>query len=206
LTPFVPFPDGVQGELLFDYFGLPISNRLWFIDRFPPTLASDVDDAAVGLATWYALQVLPLLGNDLIFLGSRVSRWDTSPSSYVSSFPVSIPGGSSVRSHGASVAYRVLFQGDNSQDFKLNANIIPGIPLDMIVGNTMDAGFRSALRDAYINLIDDTGRWTAGNKWRWQVGSSRLGGVYRSTLASARTDLIHVTDLYSTQRRRRTGF
>lgn len=203
MTPFVPFADGAQGQLHYLYAGEPVSNRIWLLDRFPPTLTSEYDQAADGLRAWCEEQLLIHLGNDLLFLGASVSDWSASPSPYVAYSPSTAVGGSPDRSHSANVAYRVLFRGDSSQSFKDNAHFLPGIPLGAIAGNTINPSFTAAIFDAYVDLIDRTGTWSAGNKWRWVVASSWLDGSLRPSLDVARTDFIAVSDPYSTQRRRR---
>lgn len=205
MTPFVPFADGVQAYLHFSYYGLPISNRLWFLNRFETPTPTTIDEAAVGLADWATDWLVPFLGSDLEFLGTSVADWSASPPPYTSVEPRSQFGGASTESHSANVSYRVLLKGSSAQTFKNNSQFVPGVPLGEVVGNTVSSVFRDAVFEAYVALIDAAGGWSAGNLWRWVVASSWLDGILRPELAFARTDFILVTDLYVTQRRRRLG-
>lgn len=205
MTPFVPFADGVQARLNFDYYGLPISNRLWFFNRFATPTPTTIDEAATGLADWADVWLVPLLGNDLEFVGTLAADWSANPSPYTSVVSRSSFGGALTESHSANVAYRVLLKGSSAQTFKNNSQFVPGVPLGEVTGNTVSPAFRDAVFDAYVALIDAAGTWSAGNLWRWVVASSWFEGALRSDLAFARTDFIIVSDLYVTQRRRRLG-
>jgi hypothetical protein len=204
MTPFVPFTNGARGEVLFAFAGQSISNRFWLLSRFDPPTSTQIDEAATGLVQWATDWLMPYLGADFELVGARVADWSASPSPYTAVSSVSVFGGSSSNSHSANIAYRVLIQGSSAQTWKNNSSFVSGIPLDIITGNVVDPSFRSAVFEAYVALIDATGGWSAGNIWRWVVGSSWLNGTLRDELAFARTDFIFTTDVYSTQRRRRT--
>lgn len=205
MTPFVPFPDGAQAEALYVFDGQPISNRFWFLNRQPPTTLAQIENLSVGLAGWAVDHVLPVLGNDVEFVGARARSWDVSPPSHEILTTMSEFGGASFRSLSANVAVRIELKGSTAQTFKNNSSFVGGIPIDVVTENTVDAGFLDALFEAYVFLIDAAALFGPFPAWTWVVASSWFGGNLRSNLAIARMDFVLIKSNISTQRRRRTG-
>jgi len=203
VTPFVPFTDGAQVTLHYVLFGEPCSNRLWFLNRQPPTTAIQLDALADGCRVWYEELMLPILSEDLLLQEVRATDWSSDPPFYVAVSPSLMTGQVSVESHSANVADRVKFQGSTAQTWRDNSHFIPGIPESAVTGNTVDLAFRSAVFEAYVALIDRAAVFGPFPAWRWMTASSWSNGSLRSSLAVARTDFIKFANPWSTQRRRR---
>lgn len=205
MTPFIPFPNGAQAEALYVFDGKPITNRFWFLNRQPPTTAIQIENLAIGLGEWARTNVLPFLGNDIQLVGARARSWDTTPATHETVTTIGDSGGSSSRCLSANVAVRIELKGSSAQTFRNNSSFVGGIPIDVVEGNTVDAGFLDNLFEAYVDLIDLAAVFGVFPAWRWVVASSWESGSLRSTLAFARTDFILVKNNFTTQRRRRTG-
>lgn len=205
MTPFVPFPNGAQAEVLFLFDGEPFSNRFWFLNRQPPTTAAQVENLAVGVGGWARDHVLPSLGNDVELVGAVARSWDSTPAAHEFLTTISEFGGSVVRSVSANVAYRIELEGSSDQTFKNNSSFVGGVPLDMVEGNTINDTFLDAMFEAYVALIDLAAVFGDFPAWTWVVASSWLNGSLRSNLEVARMDFVLIKNNLSTQRRRRTG-
>lgn len=201
--PFVPLSDGAQVEIIFMLFGEVVENRLWFITRQPPITSLQLQNLVIGVASWHIAQVLPHLSQDIVLTQIRGRDWtDTPPPFEINGF-TAVAGGVLDAAHSANVSYRVAFKGDNSQTFKNNSNFIPGIPQSAVAENTMDSGFLTAIRNAYINLIDLAAGFGPFPAWRWVITSNYAGGAYRTLQEHARTDFIRTPSPYVSPRRKR---
>lgn len=203
MTPFVPFPDGVQVYVNYSLFTMPCSCRLWFRNRQPPNTTDQIDNLALGVKSWCEANLLPILSQDLTLVDVTAEDWNASPPSYTSIATSGVSGGDLEASHSANVACRVVFKGDSSQDFPNNSHFIPGIPLSKITANTLDATFLSAVFEAYVTLIDAAPVFGPFPAWTWVIGSSWSGGALRSSLKVARMDFVRFSNPISTQRRKR---
>lgn len=203
MTPFVPFTDGCQVVLHYDLFGLPCSNRLWFLNRQPPNDPGQIDNLAFGVAGWAVSWLLPYLSKDLTLVSVTAADWNSFPSPYVATETVGIAGGDLDESYSANVAIRVVFKGSSAQDFPNNSHFVAGIPHHAISENNVDVLWRDNIFEAYVALIDAAAAFGPFPAWRWMVGSSWLSNTLRSELAVARMDFVRFANDWSTQRRRR---
>jgi hypothetical protein len=205
VTAFVPFTDGAQAELLFTLGARDIENRFWFLNRQPPTTSDQLQALADGIAAWYAAEMLPFLGNDLLFREARVRQWDApSPGSdFIST--VGVLGGSSEKSLSANVTVSVTLHGSTAQTWPDNSSKVVGVPIDQVTGNEYSAAFQDIVFDAYVNLIDAASVFGPFPAWRWMVASSILGGSLRSSLAVARMDFVRFRNRIVSPRRRRVS-
>jgi hypothetical protein len=203
MPPFVPLADGVQVEIRFTFDGLVVEDRLWFITRQPPMTGLQMFDLASGVYTWHSSQVMPLLASQLELIGVRVTDWRSSGGFVVDFGTGTVPGGNSSGSHSANVSYRVRFAGTSNSYPLKNSNFVPGIPRDGVNGNFIDSGFQTALRNAYINLIDLASGFGPFPAWRWVVTSQIKDKAPRSEQAAFRLDFIQVHSPYISPRRRR---
>lgn len=201
--PFVPLANGAQVELKSLLFGEVVESRLWFRTRFDPISPTLVTALAIGVGDWYVAQVLPLLSQDLQFYNSAATDWTDFPTPFAHQEVYSVSGGAAAGSYSANVSIRVRFRGDSSQTFPDNSNFVPGIPLSGVDGNHPTNTIKTALRNAYINLIDLCFHFEATHNWEWCVTSRRVDYTYRTEQLSARTDFITIPSPVISPRRRR---
>lgn len=203
MPPFVPLSDGAQVEIIFLLDGLVVEDRLWFISRQPPIDSTQLLDLATGVLDWHTSQVLPLLASELTLTLVRATEW-TAPGGSIANAPgVDTHGGNSSGCHSANVSYRVRFKGTSSTPRLYNSHFIPGIPLDAVNTNLIDATFRDGLFDAYVNLIDLAAGFGPFPAWRWVITSQIEGNAPRSEQLASRTDFIQFPNPYVSPRRRR---
>lgn len=201
--PFVPLANGAQVEIVSIYLGQIVENRLWFVTRFDPVDSTLVQALAVGVSAWYRANVLPSLAQNLALLYVRATDWTASPAPSTYEDTTAGYGGSAEDGHSANVSIRVAFRGDSSQEWPNNSNFVPGIPLSAVDGNYYNNTIKTALRNAYIDLIDLTFHFEATHNWQWRVTSRIVNGEYRTEQASARTDLITLPSPTISPRRKR---
>lgn len=203
MPPFIPLADGAQAEIFFHFGGVVIENRLWFIDRSPPITQAHLDNLAIGIDAWYQAEMLPWLSQDLEYRGVLTTKWDDHIGDLISELHTSVLGGSTDKSYSANVAVRVVFKGASNQTFPNNSNFVPGIPDGAVTGNVVELYFRSALFNAYVDLIDLAVGWGDFPAWRWVITSRQLNYAWRTAQDFARTDFIRFPSPYVAPRRRR---
>ena len=203
MTSFVAFADGAQVFLRFQLGGVPISNRLWFLNRQPPTTGTQLQNLADGVSAWYQSDLLPALGNDLLFLGAEAHAWDSSPPPIFAVSSASVLGGAPVKSCSANIAVAVTLKGSTAQTFPNNHSFVPGIPIDQVEGNEYSSALQHAIFEAYVHLIDLAVGFGPFPAWRWVVASSWTSGSLRTHLAFARMDFVRFRSRRVSQRRRR---
>jgi len=201
--PFVPLADGAQVEIMGVQGGEVVENRLWFITRQPPLDLTQVAALATGVGDWWAAQVLPHLSDGYFCALVRATDWTTPSSFIIFDYDINTAGGNSSGIHSANVSVRVRFKGTSSQTFPSNSNFVPGIPLDAVDGNKYTNTFKSALFNAYVNLIDLASGFGVFPAWRWVITSRQLDKAYRSTQEFSRTDFIQFPSPYISPRRKR---
>jgi len=183
--------------------GEVVENRLWFITRQPPLDLTQVTALATGVGDWWSSQVLPHLSDQYFCTFVRATDWSTPSSTIIFDYDINTAGSNSSGIHSANVSVRVRFKGTSSQTFPSNSNFVPGIPLDAVDGNRYTSTFKSALFNAYVNLIDLASGFGVFPAWRWVITSRRLDYAYRSTQLFSRTDFIQFPSPYVSPRRRR---
>jgi hypothetical protein len=203
MPPFVPLADGVQVEIRFTLDGLVVENRLWFVTRQPPLTGLQMFDLASGVYTWHTGQVMPLLASELTLIGVRVTAWQHSGGFVVDFGSVGVPGGNTSGTHSANVSYRLRFRPTSNGYPLINSNFVPGIPKDGVNENTIASSFQTALRNAYINLIDLAAVFGPFPAWRWVVTSQVDAHSPRSEQLAFRLDFIQAPSIYISPRRRR---
>lgn len=205
MTPslLVPFTDGVQLEFVYSLGGRLAVNRLWLLNRQPPTTQIQLDALAVAAADYWALGLMPVLSNALRLELVRATSWDV-PLAGVSGFVTPLVyGGSISPSHSANVAIRVSWQSARPDPVKDGGNFVPGIPDDQVSVNTYSPEIRSAIFEHYAGIIDAAREWGDSPAWRWVSASLVENGVLRSEMKVKRTDFILLRSMYVTQQRHR---
>jgi len=205
MTPsvMVPFQDGAQVVFNFSLGGKPLSNRIWLLNRQPPTDITQIIALANAAASFWTSNMLPLQGSDLSFDTVTASSWDNPGLGVSATVAGGGFGGASSQSHSANVAIRVSFEGTNDHAVKMNGHFFAGVPLDAVSVNTIDPAYADALFEAYVAMIDAVFAWGVTPAWRWVVASQSSSGAIRSEMLIRRCDFIHVRVPYVTQRRKR---
>lgn len=203
MPPFVPLVDGAQVEIRFVLDGRVVENRLWFVSRQPPVDDTQLGNLAVGVFTWHAAQVMPLLSDQLQLRDVQATGWDAPGGSILVTLNPPVNGGNSSGCHSANVAIRVRFKGDSTQTFPSNSNFVPGIPLDGVNLNTYTNTLRNGLFNAYANLVDLAAVFGPFPAWRWVITSRIKDKAYRSTQDFARMDFTQLPSKYVSPRRKR---
>jgi hypothetical protein len=203
MPPFVPLTNGAQVEIRFTLDGLVVEDRLFFVTRSPPMTGTQLFELAGGVYTWHTSQVMPLLASELTLIGVRSTDWQHSGGFSVDFGTVGVPGGNSSGTHSANVSYRVRFRPSSNGYPLINSNFVPGVPKDAVNTNTIDSGFQTSLRNAYINLIDLAAGFGAFPAWKWVVTSQIHDKVPRSEQLAFRLDFIQTPSIYISPRRRR---
>lgn len=203
---FVPFPYGVQVELLFVLDGQVVENRLWFwTDAFDPPGSAELLGLAQGVYEWHAANLLPYLSQDLR-LGSVVATdWSIEGGPFEVYTLGGEDGGIAEESHSANVAVVVPFRWPLQYSRrKRNKNYVPGVPVSGIDLNTPTAFTRDFLFEGYAALIDAARTFSPGDYWYWVVTSAIEAGGPRSEMAfGVSTGPAPRSRLLAGQRRRR---
>jgi hypothetical protein len=203
MPPFVPLADGAQVEIRFTLDGLVVEDRLFFITRQPPMTGTQLFDLAGGVYTWHTEQVMPLLASELTLIGVRVTDWQVPAGFSVDFGTVGVSGGNTSGTHSANVSYRIRFRPTSNGYPRINSNFVPGIPKDAVNTNEIAPDFQTALRNAYINLIDLAAGFGPFPAWKWVVTSQIEAGSPRTEQLAFRLDFIQTPSIYISPRRRR---
>lgn len=203
MPPFVPLADGVQVEIVGILFGETVENRFWVKTRFTPLDSSELQPLADGVSGWYIDRILPLLSDDLQHVLVRTTDWTAFPSPFVTQNVTGGYGGTSGGSLSANVSVRVAFKGTSDQDFPNNSHFLPAIPRSAVVGNYYTPTFRTAVRNAYIDLTDLIRGLLPTNNLQWVITSRVKDKAYRTEQVWSRTDHILFPSPVVSPRRRR---
>jgi hypothetical protein len=183
--------------------GLLIENCLWFVSRQPPVTLTQLGALADGVAAWATAQLLPYLSSSIELLAVRATDWTDSPGLGFAQTAVNLPGSDTSGIHSANVSFRVRFRGTSAQPRLINSNFIGGLPYAAVDQNLVSPTFATAVRNAYINLIDLAFGFGPSPAWRWVITSEIADGAYRSEQLASRTDFIQTPNPYVSPRRRR---
>jgi|ERR1051325_5458951 hypothetical protein len=204
MTPFfVPLANGAQVQIVFQFAGEALQNRLWFVSRQPPVDATQIGALAVGVEEWHRLQVMPLLSSSLTLVQVEAHDWTSFPPPSAAIQVSGTSGSASADSHSANVAVRVWFYSSFNQGRIRNSNFVAGIPKDAVALNTVNPTFRDAVFDAYVNLIDLAFHFGPTPAWRWVCASAEHLGALRSAQLARQVDFIRFKRPFVAQRRSR---
>jgi len=183
MTPFVPFPGGAMGEIVYEFNRSKIlSNRLWFRFDNPPITQADLDGLAFGLYHWHNDNILPFLSNQITFAAVKVYDWSADPPPLISGAGLSELGGTIDLVHSANVALRVNFRWPLGVRERMNCNFVPGVPMGGVDLNTPIDPFLDGIWEGYAALVDAARLFPPVFNWRWVVASSYDAGALRSSL------------------------
>ncbi len=205
MTPYVlvPFPDGAQLEFVYSMGTVVFENKLWMLNRQPPTTQAQLDALAAAAAVYWAANMLPLQSNEVTLSLVRATAWDDPGSPVVGFVVPALAGLSTSPTQSANVAIWVGFEGPSNVAIYRNGNFFGGVPSIAVNVNTIDPVYASDLFEAYVGIIDEASSWGAFPAWRWSVVSLVSGGALRSSMFARRVVSAHPSVPYVTQRRMR---
>lgn len=200
--PFVPVAKTAMAELRFELDSQRVENTLYFENPVGWDITS-MEALAADLITWWSDNMAPNLCDGL----SLREVWmtdisdETAPAfGYSTGLPVA--GLLSEEPLPNNVAVCISFRTSNRGRSARGRNYIAGIPSTSVTQNTITAGFRSALEDAYALLIP----LAAANGATWIVASRYANGAPRVAGVKFLIRQALVTDAtVDSQRRRLPG-
>jgi hypothetical protein len=183
MAPFVPFPGGVQVELLFLLDGQIVENRLWFWQVDFPHTSAELLNLADGVYVWHTTYILPYLSQDLQLVTIVATDWSAAGGPFeVTTGPV-VNGGVAEESLSANVAVVVPFRWALQYGReKRNKNYVPGIPDSAVQLNTVQPTFQDAMFEGYSALIDFARLISPGDYWYWVTASAIDDNAPRSEM------------------------
>jgi hypothetical protein len=183
---FIPLADGAQVEIGFEWpGGLVTENRLWFVNRQPPTTLAQLQNLADGIATWHNTQIMPAISSEIELLSVIATKWDSAAGDIFAQSFVNSFGGNDSGCHSANVSIRVALAWSLRLNFlEENANFVGGIPLDQVDTNVYSEAIRGVLFEAYAALIDLAPVLGPFPAWRWVTTSRRVNNDWRSEQVS----------------------
>lgn len=163
MSTFVPIPEGADAEIRLTLFARPCELTLHFRSITGVVDTANLTALAVRLGLWFSSQVLPHLSSQLEFRETAV--FDATVAGGPSFIDVTGAGfgGQEITSFSAMVAAVIAFIPASVPNVQANRNYLVGLPKGTVVGNDLSPAFMTAMRTAYINLIDIAP--LAGYRW-----------------------------------------
>lgn len=197
--PDISPPDGLSVEVLFSLFGQPSECRHWFIPR-PHFGEPTLESAATAVAQYWAEDMMPLLSDQLTFVGVIVKAPTLSPPQQLRiDFPTPFQGGIATPALCANVAVRVGLQVVNPPGDWRSCFFLPGVPSNQVAGNTLANDWVASVNDVASNLIDRA----ETNNWRWVVATRFVDRVQLEVAIPYRVDFVQLLTPWVSQRRKR---
>jgi hypothetical protein len=185
---YIPFPNGVQVDLIFSLDTQIVTNRLWFWEAGDPPTSTNLLDLANGVYSWHTTYILPFLSYRLRLETVRATDWTTPPGPAEVTTSPPVNGGVVEESHSANVALSVRFRWANQYARqRTNKHFVPGIPITAVDLNTPTATFQDAMFEGYVALIDYARTIAPGFFWYWVTTSQVSGNLPRSEMLFGQT-------------------
>lgn len=173
---FVPTPNVV--EVTFEHFGYEAKNMchvLHLLNNEPPTVEAQVNDLIFNLSNWYAVQVMPYIGNQIQFDTATCLPIDAPDLFQTIDHAHIVHGGLSGVAMPNQDAFRLELITLTAGRMGRGCKYVSGIPRSVVVGNDVTLQWAISIRDAWRGLIPIA----TGLGWTWGVLSKRLAGVPR---------------------------
>ena len=199
MSLFVPLEHGVQCELLYHLGGRILTNRLWFVVVAGDPTTADLTAIGSGVRTWATNELVPLLSQDIRFIGTRTYDATVAYPGPQVTLGASVDGGILDDSLSANVAVKASFKTETPPGAFTNWNFIGGIPKSKVDLNTIDPSYASDIRFAYGVLLDVFSLFV----YRWEATTAVVDSVPLTTRDHHRIDDIFVRSPYVSQRRTR---
>lgn len=197
-----PVPNTVQVDMLFLLYGQRVE-MVWHASAPGGVDAVTLSDAEAAFAGWAAGTLMPLLGNEISFIGLEVTNISI-PNGGKRSFQQSPPvaGGQSSLCEPGNVAFSVSLRTAQIGRAYRGRKFIPGVPVSQRSGNQVQAGWATALVQAVNDLIAGV----QAVNMLLVVVSRFLDNVERLVPVATPVISVTTTDLnIDSQRRRLTG-
>ena len=200
--PFVPAVNTARVDLQYTDDTEQAQNTIWFEHRAGAITLPDLQALGAAVNDYWITNMMPLLANSLVFVGSVCYDWTTDIGPAVST-PASEAGGIATAPMPNNVAFCISFLTGGRGKSSRGRNFVPGIPRERVeLVNRVTAGFATDLVDAYVGILGSA----MDADWAWSVVSFFTAGAPRSTaliqpvIGAAASDLV-----LDSQRRRLPG-
>lgn len=178
--PFVPVPNTVMVEAIFEYDGQIVENTYYFENVDSSTDAGGITALLQLVRTTIQEELMPLLTSTIALVRLVGTLLDAVDSiGIVLSLPTPFPGGVAGEPLPNNVSYTVTFlTALRGRSFR-GRNYIAGIPADGADGNQIDPTFRTGILSFYDTLragVSEEG-WNMVVVSRVHNGAPRVTGV-----------------------------
>lgn len=202
--PLPPVPNAVKCEVHNLWDGQTCINDLWFVGPSAEPSSGDVALLADIVATWYIGDVLPNLGESVVFQKVRAKSMAVVDGVIFDQFGTGETGGVGSETVCNNVNPCVTFRSVVGGRSGHGRNYIPGLPNADVVGNTIQSAWIGSLTSAYAFLLP--GGTADPAPFIWSVVSYFGAGAQRVTPLSWPMASIGFTDnIVDSQRRRLPG-
>jgi hypothetical protein len=198
----LPVAKTIQLDLIFLLHGQRVEN-VWHVTNNSGVDAQVLQDTAVAAMNWCTTSLMPLLANDIQFLGVEALNLDIPNGSKIAvQPPAPVAGGNTTPAFPGNVSFCVsLRTGFSGRSFR-GRKYIPGIPLNVVNGDSVTSAFASDLIAAFNDLTQVM--FAIGN---FVVVVSRFANLVERLVPIATVvESYTTTDFFvDSQRRRLTG-
>lgn len=201
---FIPTPDCVVVELVFNCYGQICENTLAFKRDLGPPSLEDMGILADEIIAWYGSHRAAATSTncDLIRVVTTDQSSDSAPSITTIPAPIDGNGQATFACPPNNVALCVSFRTAGRGRSARGRNYVMGFPSDAVNGNDIDVTYSAAVVTHYAALkseVQDLG-------WTWVVISKQHNKVKLTVGNPQPVQIAIITDLHlDSQRRRLTG-
>ena len=152
--PFVPVPNTVEVEVIYEMDNQIVENTLYY-ERTTSVDLESINDLLTAINTTIQASLLPFLGNTIKLIrlvGTLLDAADSLAAVLAVSPPVA--GGAAGEAAPNNVSITMSLRTANRGRSFRGRNYIPGIPRDLIDENEVGSGSVAAYEDAYSALMD----------------------------------------------------
>lgn len=200
--PFIPVPNTVQAELVYNWNG-EICENVFHFEAAGAPIVSEMVELGEYLINWYDVHLQPLHTGNISLINVKLTDLNAAfaPAVDVSTgLPLvgTLPGDSLPNNVAACISKRTIFRGRSYRGRIYH----PCLGEAQVTGNTILTATRTSLLAAYSLLI---GFSTAGEAWQMVVVSRFEGGAPRATGLTTPVTNLSMETTVDSQRRRLPG-
>lgn len=201
--PFVPVPNTVMVEAVYEWAGQTVENTMYFEATVGAPTEGSISDLLDNVRTVIETELLPLLSTG-IQLVRMVGTLLTAIDALSVTLSVNPPAAGGVPDEAMpnNVSYVVSFlTSQRGRSFR-GRNYVPGLPQTAVTGNDITPGARTALLSFYETLAAAVvaDEWLMVVVSRFSLGQARTTGVTSPIIAFTTYDTV-----VDSQRRRLPG-
>lgn len=206
--PFVPVPNTLQIDVIYLLDNQRVENTLYF-EKNSTWIPDEIVDFTNSLRAYIEEELMPLLSS-AIGLVEIVARLLDTASSIGFNLPVNPPvtGGVPTESLPNNVTYTISFKtGLTGRSFR-GRNYVPGLDINAVTGNQIDATKRTALLDYYTGIralaLESSVTWVVVSRYSGVDGDGKP--IPRATgVTTPITSVSTFDNTVDSQRRRLPG-